>query len=155
VAFVGSSNLSGPALTTSLEWNYKVVSSAETHGFEEIRDGFETLFNDPASVAVSEEWIDRYDRRRIPRREEAAIADERPEQQPDPHSIQRAALAALVRTRQEGFTAGLVVLATGLGKTWLAAFDSDRSEFRRILFVAHREEILDQAIKRSGKFDQR
>src|SRR5262249_10839481 len=64
----------------------------------------------------------------------------------EPHAIQRDALAALQRTRQDGFSAGLVVLATGLGKTWLAAFDSDRPEFRRILFVAHREEILTQAI---------
>ena len=53
----------------------------------------------------------------------------------------------LQRTRNEGFTAGLVVLATGLGKTWLAAFDCDRPEFRRVLFVAHREEILDQAVQ--------
>jgi type I site-specific restriction endonuclease len=37
--------------------------------------------------------------------------------------------------------------ATGLGKTWLSAFDSCRPEFRRILFVAHREEILTQALK--------
>ena len=51
------------------------------------------------------------------------------------------------QTRADGFTAGLVVLATGLGKTWLAAFDSDRSEFHRVLFVAHREEILNQAIE--------
>lgn len=70
-----------------------------------------------------------------------------PEPSPAPHAIQRDALSALERTRQEGFTAGLVVLATGLGKTWLAAFDSDRSDYRRILFVAHREEILVQAMK--------
>ena len=63
-----------------------------------------------------------------------------------PHAIQQEALKALVATRQEGFSAGLVVLATGLGKTWLSAFDSDRSEFGRVLFVAHREEILNQAI---------
>jgi HKD family nuclease len=48
VAFVGSSNLSEPALTTSIEWNYKIVSSHDTHGFQEIRDGFEALFNDRA-----------------------------------------------------------------------------------------------------------
>jgi superfamily II DNA or RNA helicase len=46
-----------------------------------------------------------------------------------------------------GNEAGLVVLATGLGKTWLAAFDSNRSEFSKVLFVAHREEILQQAKK--------
>ena len=44
-----------------------------------------------------------------------------------------------------GNQAGLVVLATGLGKTWLSAFDTNRPEFRRVLFVAHREEILNQA----------
>ena len=63
-----------------------------------------------------------------------------------PHALQMEALTALEETRREGFSAGLVVLATGLGKTWLSAFDSHRSEFRRVLFVAHREEILNQAI---------
>jgi len=147
VAFVGSSNISEPALTTTLEWNYKVISSSDTHGFKEIRDGFETLFKDPASVVVNEDWIERYERRRIlPIHKETAVLLEPAEPTPEPHAIQRNALAALVQTRQEGFTAGLVVLATGLGKTWLAAFDSAHSEFRRILFVAHREEILTQAI---------
>src|ERR1700742_2752961 len=63
-----------------------------------------------------------------------------------PHTIQQEALKALEDTRQDGFSAGLVVLATGLGKTWLSAFDSGRPEFQRVLFVAHREEILNQAI---------
>jgi superfamily II DNA or RNA helicase len=60
--------------------------------------------------------------------------------------VQQAALAALEATRAAGNEAGLVVLATGLGKTWLAAFDAGRPEFRRVLFVAHREEILTQAL---------
>ncbi|GIU85471.1 MAG: hypothetical protein KatS3mg008_2246 [Acidimicrobiales bacterium] len=64
---------------------------------------------------------------------------------PRPWSVQAEALAALEATRIEGHRAGLVVMATGLGKTWLAAFDSTRPEFRRVLFVAHREEILRQA----------
>ena len=37
-------------------------------------------------------------------------------------------------------------MATGLGKTWLAAFDTVRPQFRRVLFVAHREEILRQSL---------
>ena len=45
-----------------------------------------------------------------------------------------------------GFRRGLVVMATGLGKTWLAAFDTARPQFRRVLFVAHREEILRQSL---------
>lgn len=62
-----------------------------------------------------------------------------------PHPIQVEALAALEATRAAGNQAGLIVLATGLGKTWLSAFDSNRAEFQRVLFVAHREEILEQA----------
>lgn len=64
---------------------------------------------------------------------------------PTPWSVQREALAALEAVRRDGHRAGLVVMATGLGKTWLAAFDSTRPQFRRTLFVAHREEILNQA----------
>ena len=71
-----------------------------------------------------------------------------------PHDLQVEALAALARSREEGRRRALVVLATGLGKTWLAAFDAyaatrDRLEGRapRLLFIAHREEILAQAEK--------
>jgi superfamily II DNA or RNA helicase/diadenosine tetraphosphate (Ap4A) HIT family hydrolase len=148
VAFVGSSNLSEAALTTSIEWNYKVISSHDRSAFPQITDGFEELFNSYSAVAVTPEWIDRYENRRNPQGfKNAGIAYEPPLPVPEPHAIQRQALSALERTRQDGYTAGLVVLATGLGKTWLAAFDSDRLEYRRILFVAHREEILNQAIE--------
>lgn len=70
-----------------------------------------------------------------------------PEAPPKPHAIQREALESLRKTRDMGNAAGLVVLATGLGKTWLAAFDSKDDAFRSILFVAHREEILSQAMR--------
>jgi HKD family nuclease len=148
VAFVGSSNLSESALTDSIEWNYKVISSHDERGFQEIRQGFEALFDDYATASVTPAWIDTYERRRqvTNRLADVAVPPELPLPKPEPHPIQLEALAALERTREEGFSAGLVVLATGLGKTWLAAFDCDRPEFNRILFVAHREEILDQAV---------
>ncbi len=148
VAFVGSSNLSEAALTTSIEWNYKVVSSHDTAGFSEIRSRFAELFNDSASRPITPDWIDSYERRRgDPNWHDAGVPFEALPPPPEPHTIQRAALTALAQTREDGFTAGLVVLATGLGKTWLAAFDSNRSEFQRILFIAHREEILHQAVE--------
>ena len=88
-----------------------------------------------------------YERRRVaPNWRAAEEAGPTPDEPITPHEIQRQALEALQATRREGFSAGLVVLATGLGKTWLAAFDSNRPEFQRILFVAHRDEILNQAI---------
>ncbi|WP_283195341.1 DUF3427 domain-containing protein [Rhizobium sp. AN80A] len=148
VAFVGSSNLSEAALTTSIEWNYKVISSHDRSAFPQITNGFEDLFDSYSAVSVTSEWINRYESRRNPLGfKDAGLAYELPLPPPEPHAIQRQALAALEHTRQDAFTAGLVVLATGLGKTWLAAFDSNRLEYRRILFVAHREEILNQAIE--------
>lgn len=147
IAFIGSSNLSGPALTDSIEWNYKVVAHNERAGFSEIIAGFENVFAAKATVHADEVWISKYEARRVqPDWRAAEVVEEAPLPPVTPHTLQQAALAALVETRQEGFSAGLVVLATGLGKTWLSAFDSDRSEFRRVLFVAHREEILNQAI---------
>lgn len=147
IAFVGSSNLSAPALTSSIEWNYKVISSHERSGFSEIITGFETLFNSYQSVSADEAWIRRYEARRVPPDWRAVgLAEEPPAPLATPHHIQQQALGALEETRREGFSAGLVVLATGLGKTWLSAFDSVRPQFQRVLFVAHREEILNQAI---------
>ncbi|RUX10408.1 DUF3427 domain-containing protein, partial [Mesorhizobium sp. M2A.F.Ca.ET.037.01.1.1] len=153
VSFVGSSNISEPALTTSIEWNYKVISSHDVGGFSQIRRAFDNLFDAPAAAAVTQAWIDAYEIRRIidpyrgPDGTGADVEYETPQPKPQPHTIQQRALIALEQTREDGFSAGLVVLATGLGKTWLAAFDSDRIEFQRILFVAHREEILSQAIE--------
>jgi hypothetical protein len=90
-------------------------------------------------------WIDAYEARRIaPQPTITGTPVEAPETAPTPHEVQAEALAALRATRAKGYGAGLVVLATGLGKTFLAAFDS--ADAARVLFVAHREEILTQAM---------
>jgi HKD family nuclease len=62
---------------------------------------------------------------------------------PQPTGAQVEALYALKNFRRENRDKGLIVAATGIGKTFLAAFDS--RDFHRILFVAHRDEILSQA----------
>lgn len=61
----------------------------------------------------------------------------------EPRGAQIEALCALENTRAEGARRALVQAATGVGKTYLAAFDS--KNYERVLFVAHREEILKQA----------
>ena len=61
----------------------------------------------------------------------------------EPRGAQIEALCALENTRAEGARRALVQAATGVGKTYLAAFDS--KNYERVLFVAHREEILNQA----------
>jgi len=160
VAFVGSSNISEAALVHGVEWNYRVVASADAEGFGCVSDGFEKLFEDPATVPLTHAWVEGYRcRRGVPydlstqqppvlrqgtaRFEPTAGAEAEPLSPAKPTPVQREALRALERSRADGYRAGLVVMATGLGKTWLSAFDA--KGFRRVLFVAHREEILRQA----------
>ncbi len=144
-AFVGSSNLTRTALKHGVEWNYRVVRSTDERGYEDVVRGFESLWNHEKTQPLTTEWIEAYTARRLPKKMHVGVPDE-PIEPPTPHAIQCEALEALGKTRAEGNSAGLVVLATGLGKTWLSAFDSDRPEYEKILFVAHREEILRQAM---------
>jgi superfamily II DNA or RNA helicase/HKD family nuclease/diadenosine tetraphosphate (Ap4A) HIT family hydrolase len=150
IAYVGSSNLTETALNRGIEWNYRVVSLENGEGFADVAKAFEALFNHSSTRPVDTEWITEYRRRRrlrVVQPHPVEVEDEPPLPPPEPHEVQREALEALAATRLSGNSAGLVVLATGLGKTWLSAFDSDRPEYKRILFVAHREEILAQAMR--------
>ena len=148
-AFIGSSNLSRTALTTGVEWNYRVLESRDRAGIAEVRAAFQRLFRDTHTRELTPDWIDAYRARRPDALTEAVrlsteVPIEPPPDVPTPHRIQQEALEALRDTRASGKRAGLVVLATGLGKTWLSAFDS--LSFKRVLFIAHREEILGQAL---------
>lgn len=151
IALVGSSNLSETALRTGVEWNLRTCTPDRTGDWETVLDGFENLIAQPEVSELTHEWIDNYEARRKvapkPVFSVAEVPDEPQLPAPEPHFIQKQALAALEETRRAGYSAGLVVLGTGLGKTWLSAFDSNRSEFGRVLFVAHREEILNQAME--------
>ena len=145
-AIVGSSNLTSTALKHGVEWNLQTGS--EQNDWQPVHEAFEALIRSPNVSPLTQEWIDHYASRRetkpLPEFAQAVTEENPPEPVPEPHDIQRKALEALKLTRETGHRAGLVVLATGLGKTWLSAFDS--ADFERILFVAHREEILTQAM---------
>lgn len=142
---VGSSNLSRSALTTGVEWNMRVFDQDGAAPLQAARLAFDALLARPEVALLDTAWIDAYeDRRVLPRPVVTGAPPEPVEGLPTPHEVQVEALAALKATRAKGYQAGMVVLATGLGKTFLAAFDS--ASAKRILFVAHREEILTQAI---------
>ena len=148
IAYVGSSNLTRAALERGVEWNYRLTKEGEPQAVATVEAEFEKLFHHPQTVPLTESWIEAYrGRRRVAARAPEPVGvdmeAEKPAQPPDPHGIQKEALEALEKSRAAGDRAGLVVLATGLGKTWLSAFDSEK--FKRVLFVAHREEILRQA----------
>jgi superfamily II DNA or RNA helicase/HKD family nuclease len=149
--YIGSSNISKSALTSGIEWNYRFTDKTDAKNYEKFFNTYEDLFNNHSIVIDDEQlrlysknWhrplvardMDRYD-------ETEDEADGNVSNLFEPRGAQIEALCALENSRAEGATKGLVQAATGVGKTYLAAFDSQNYE--RVLFVAHREEILKQA----------
>lgn len=151
VAFVGSSNLSRSALETGIEWNLRVDRDRDATAYTRVREAFDELWG--RARPLDAEWVADYARRAqrvqvpLPPGEEEAEALE---PLPEPHAAQREALERLRAARAEGRRRAVVVLATGLGKTLLAAYDyaqlADEIGRRpRLLFLAHRRELLTQA----------
>ncbi len=139
--FVGSNNLSASGIAGGIEWAIGADQAAP------LLTAFERLWSDPRSQQLTHDLLAEYRLRWQPAVHTAGVVVEPPARPPAPRPVQREALTALEQTRLEGFRRGLVVMATGLGKTWLAAFDTARPQFRRVLFVAHREEILRQSLE--------
>ncbi len=152
-AYVGSSNLSRAALVDGLEWNVRLAQLEQPDLIRQFALTFEDYWNDPAFEAYEPDR----DRERLA----TALAAERG---PSPGNLpiavttldvraygyQREILDELAAQRQvHGRMHGLVVMATGTGKTVLAALDYRRlrkaGTVDSLLFVAHRQEILDQA----------
>lgn len=150
-AYIGSSNMSDAAMTEGLEWNLKVTAQDQPHIIEKFRVEFETYWNsrefipfDPERPEVLREAIS-HARRNADEELPMVFFEIKP------HPFQERILEALEAERAAGYRRNLVVAATGTGKTVVAAFDyrrqSDRLGHRpRLLFAAHREEILKQAL---------
>lgn len=149
--YIGSSNISRSALTSGIEWNYRFNSLEDKKNFTLFYDTFVDLFENH-SIVIDDEEMTRYSEnwhkpavsKDLARYDDLeGNADTNAEVLFQPRGAQIEALYALEDSRSEGATKGLVQAATGVGKTYLAAFDS--AKYERVLFVAHREEILKQA----------
>lgn len=143
IAFAGSSNLSEAALEGSIEWNVFLRQLDLADPVEQLSREFEKSFSASRSVPVDGIFVDSYRARR--KETPAGVFPLADSVRPRPTPIQEEALLSLALLREEGERRALAILATGMGKTYLAAFDS--REFSRVLFLAHRREILDQARK--------
>ncbi|MGM9961084.1 MAG: DEAD/DEAH box helicase family protein [Allobaculum sp.] len=151
--YVGSSNISRSAFTSGIEWNYRFSDHQDADSYQvfyntfiDLYENHSVLVDDDLLAEYRDQWhkphvyhdLERYDNQ-ITDHEESPV----PETKLQPRGPQIEALYSLERIREEGANRALVQAATGIGKTYLAAFDS--LKFHRILFVAHRHEILAQA----------
>ncbi|MGC5286936.1 DUF3427 domain-containing protein [Micromonospora sp. DT231] len=150
-AYVGSSNLSKTALVDGVEWNVRISNIEQPHVIDTFTATFEDYWNDPA--------FETYDATRDAERLRHALSGERRDQAPTeisnldvrPYPYQAEILADLDAERLvHGRWRNLVVMATGTGKTVVAALDYRRlhkaGRADSLLFVAHQEQILRQSL---------
>ena len=152
-AYVGSSNLSNAAISSGLEWNVKVTKKDLPETIDKIAATFESYWN-----AGEFEYYDEGQRERLTRALKAEKYSETDHSgiytlDIQPYSYQQEILDKLEAERAvRGHTRNLVVAATGTGKTVISALDYKRFCKQRpglpcrLLFVAHREEILKQSL---------
>ncbi len=150
-AYIGSANMSQAAITSGLEWNLKVTAQDMPHIVEKFAAEFETYWN-------SREFVPFDSANPQPLRDAIQRAAKRGAVLPTvffdlrPHPFQERILDALEAERKvHDQWRNLVIAATGTGKTVVAGFDyrrfhGQRHGQARLLFVAHRREILEQAV---------
>ncbi|CEI80376.1 ATP-dependent RNA helicase SrmB [Oceanobacillus oncorhynchi] len=151
---VGSSNLTAQALKENYEWNVHLTSHENGSVIRHFKEQFEDVWAD--AVILTEEWIMAYEQSYQPVDLQAAtkvielpeIYETNPLEEAltiTPNKMQQNALEQIEALRQEGHDKGLVISATGTGKTYLSAFDVRSVAPKRMLFIVHREQILRKA----------
>ena len=158
-AYVGSANLSGAALTGGLEWTVKLTQRGQEALFARAGAHFETLWNDnefqhynPDNADHRQALAAALGRESFSGADGAMTAGATQFFDLQPKTYQQEMLEQLAAERVHGRSRNLVVAATGTGKTVIAAFDyrnicRQEGGRPRLLFVAHREEILRQALR--------
>lgn len=156
-AYIGSANLSRPAMTSGLEWTVKVTQHDLPHILERFAAEFTTYWCSAEFESYDPSQETRLRAALSQARSGATTSGPRFFADIRPHAFQQRILEALAAARISGANRNLVVAATGTGKTVIAAFDYLRFSTRagdsgpsaparpRLLFVAHRREILEQA----------
>ncbi len=143
--YIGSSNISKSALTSGIEWNYRFNSIEDEKNFKMFYETFVDLFENH-SIVIDDEEMNRYSKNwhkptvyKDLAKYGDVVANQDIKVDPlfQPRGPQIETLYALENSRSERATKGLVQAATGIGKTYLAAFDS--AGYKHVLFVAHRE----------------
>lgn len=140
---VGSSNLTMNALKKNYEWNVRLTSYESGALIQQIHNHMEEEWEKAQTLTL--DWIAHYAVNYKPIINAQTTLPEIEENTPDyivANKMQREALDNLKELRETGATRGLVISATGTGKTYLAALDVLNFKPKRMLFIVHREQIL-------------
>lgn len=151
---IGSSNWTESALATNTELNLQVEAAAGSDLGREIDEEFDRQFDRATPLTAA--FIETYERiyreqlraSSITQTESTNVADQKPHWTSPfaPNSMQVEALESLANLRLAGERKALIISATGTGKTFLSAFDVQRFDAKRMLFVVHRENIARAAM---------
>lgn len=141
---VGSANLTQAALKVNTEWNVRLSSLHQGDFAKQIDTQLIHLWTNGEPLV--EQWINEYEKTyQAPSRPQ--VTHSASQVVPTPNAMQVAALTAIQAVRARDANKALVVSATGTGKTYLGAFDVQHVQPKRMLFVAHREQLLQQAMQ--------
>ena len=155
-AYIGSSNISKDAMTTGLEWNMKVSEKDSKNIVDKFKATFESYFNDEEFKTFTEadEEKLKIELKKARGKDYKSDKDEIANIDVRPYHYQQEILDTLNVEREViGHNKNLVVAATGVGKTVISAFDyknfknNNKGKVNRLLFIAHREDILVQSMK--------
>lgn len=144
---IGSANITNMALTKNVEWNVMVISKKEDEFASRVIEEFTEIWKnaDEADDHFLHEYQTFIDGLKDFKKKENQIFQFGDKFKPN--EMQMRAMKALAKIREKGAKKGLVVAATGSGKTYMSAFDSRAANAKRILYMVHREDILRSAAK--------
>ncbi|MCI9653607.1 MAG: DUF3427 domain-containing protein [Acholeplasmatales bacterium] len=143
---VGSTNITRFALLKNVEWNVSLSYDENFSSYDSAEKEFNKLWN--KTKLLNKELIKEYQMRL-----DYAINKwdmdylDFTNETIRPNAMQRKALKEIRRYRDLGVTRALIVSATGSGKTYLGAFDARNFDAKTLLFVVHRDTILNEAMK--------
>lgn len=148
-AIIGSANLTQGALLQNYEWNIEFTSHENGALTGKLMAEVEAMW--AASQPLTDLWIDEYREEYDAGPKLISLTDadqaESVSQKIEPNQMQREALRGLADIRARGAHRGLIISATGTGKTYLGAFDVRSYQPKRFLYIVHREQILKKTQK--------
>ena len=142
---IGSSNLTGDALSTNKELNIKTSATENSYIINKIKEEFNNDFIN--SVIVDDEYIKSYEE--LYKNSIYRTVYQKPDSGNviKPNLMQNDALRNLANIRANGKNKALLISATGTGKTYLSAFDVKAVEAKTFLFIVHRGNIANKAME--------